>query len=114
MDFKQLAQQFVDRVQKSAINPTTEVNLVVHSIDANNRPVPPFKMSLVPVTKVNFPGRPERAKEFARDAHLDSICGNINALVPHVTDQLVMIRDGPAHPVKIVTFELEITDPTAA
>jgi hypothetical protein len=70
-------------------------------------------MSLVPLTKVTIPGSPERAKTFAREAHLDSIRANINAFVPHVTDRFVRNRYGPAHPIKIVNIELAIEDPTS-
>ena len=56
-------------------------------------------------------GNTEASRLFAAEAQLDCIVGNINSLVRHAPTGPIMLLDGPAFPVVVQSFSLEINQP---
>lgn len=106
--FAALADEFKARVRDANISATTEVTLVYRCVDEAGRELPPVRTSIVPQTKVGGFGPTE--SEFAADIHRDTILGNIDSLVRHAPTGLIMLRDAPKIPLRIVGFDLEIKD----
>jgi hypothetical protein len=109
--FRQLAEDFKNRIRGTTITANTDVILIMKCVDRSGNPVPAVRNSIVPITRVRFPGREIDAIRFAASGHLDAILGNIDSLVASTPDEFVMIDGGPHVPVRIVDYELEIEEP---
>jgi hypothetical protein len=106
--FAALADKFEARVRDANMSGTTEVTLVYRCVDEEGRDLPPIRTSIVPETKVS--GFGVTGPAFAAAIHRDTILGNINSLVRHAPTGLIMLRDAPQIPLRIVGFDLEIKD----
>jgi hypothetical protein len=103
-----LADEREARVRAVPITGTTEVTLVYQCVDQEGKELPPVRTSLVPQTTLSGFGTSGPA--FAAAIHRDTILGNIDSLVRHAPVGLIMLRDAPRNPVRIVGFELVIED----
>jgi hypothetical protein len=111
LDCSRLADEFIARVQAATLTPTTEVDVVYYCVDERGNDIPPFRMSMVPLTRVSVEGDPAFAAELASTLNIGSIIDNINALVrPATADQFSIPRDAPRVPMRLVRMELDITD----
>ncbi|HYT87944.1 MAG TPA: hypothetical protein VEL76_04435 [Gemmataceae bacterium] len=106
--FAALADTFDARVRAANISGTTEVTLVYRCVDKEGRDLPPVRTSIVPQTQVAGFGTAGPA--FAASIHRDTILGNIDSLVRHAPSGVIMLRDAPRIPLRIVGFDLEIED----
>jgi hypothetical protein len=106
--FASVADEFEARVCATPLSGTTEVTLIYRCVDEEGHDLPPVRTSIVPQTKVGGTGATGPA--FAVAVHRDTILGNIDSLVRHAPDGLIRLRDAPQIPVRIVGFDLEITD----
>ena len=107
-EFVSLADTFKARVRAANISGTTEVTLVYRCVDKEGRELPPVRTSIEPQTHVA--GFGAAGPTFAATSHRDTILGNINSLVRHAPSGLIMLRDAPQIPLRIVGFDLEIKD----
>jgi hypothetical protein len=94
--FEVKADEFKRRIRAARLTPTSDVVLITHFEDSKGNRLPPRLDSLVASTKV----KGLRAAQLAAAVHLESIIGNINALVHARKDPNL----------RVVDFELEISD----
>jgi hypothetical protein len=106
--FASLADTFEARVRAANVSGTTEVALIYRCVDKGGRDLPPVRTSIIPKTKVAGFGAAGPA--FAANLHRDTILRNIDSLVRHAPSGLIRLRDAPQIPLRIVGFDLEITD----
>ncbi len=107
--FAKLADEFIIRVKASSLSPTAEVTLIYKCVDQQGKELAPIRTSLTPTTTVRG-FQQEAGQAFARSVHIDTIIGNINSLVRNPPKGLVMLRDAPQIPLRVVDFEMEIVD----
>jgi uncharacterized protein (DUF433 family) len=105
------ADEFIARLRAAPLDAATEVVLVYHCVDQDGHPLPPIRTSLEPTTTVQWPGDPESARKFAASIHLDTIIGNVNALVRNAPEGPIRLRDGPEFAVTVRDFSLEVLGP---
>jgi hypothetical protein len=108
-EFAALADDFERQVREAEISRSTNVLLVIHTIDGDGNPMPAVRYSMTPITTVRG-GRDRAAqRSFAEWMHVNTICDNIHAQLKHFTDDLKQYVWFPQR-VRIVGFELEFWD----
>jgi hypothetical protein len=111
VDFQKKADEFIAAVKAAKITGSTDVDVVYYCIDDRGNPIPPFRMSLVPNTRVTWPGNPEGAKSMVEKMHIETIIGNINSLIRPGTSQSFSVpRDAPRIPMTLKRLDLEIAN----
>jgi Domain of unknown function (DUF4365) len=111
VDFQKKADEFIAAVKAAKITWSTDVDVVYYCIDERGDPIPPFRMSLVPNTRVSWPGNPQGAKCMVEKMHIDTVIGNINSLIrPGTPERFSVPEDAPRIPMTLERIELEIAE----
>lgn len=103
--FSLKADELEERVRGTPITSDTDILLIRYYEDENGNRVGRDSISLVPLTKVSFPGDQDAAREFAAKMHLDGILAGIDSNVRNAP--VGFRKDATGRMLRYADFDIE-------